>query len=165
MTNESLETTLLLFFLFYIIASFGVSVWLSIKKNEALLAANSKLMPYKWGYYWGYFSILVAPMPLFLLWYSPQMGAFEVGATPTFIGLKPTFDQILVEAMYSLSFALIGVGIIKRIPLAWIASAGMFIVIFIFQFQWMGLVIAAINGYYAWKRRQELNFLSFFKKK
>ena len=57
MTNEYLETILLLFLLFYIVATFGVPIWLAVKKNQALLETGQKVTPYKWGYFWGYFSI------------------------------------------------------------------------------------------------------------
>lgn len=158
MTNESLETTLILFFLFYTIASFGASVWLSVKKNEVFLANNPKLIPYKWGYFWGYVSILVAPVFIFYMWFDIELGTYN-------FSLSPGFDKILVSVLYSFSIAVIGFGIIKRIPLAWIALVVMFLISFVFQLNWIGLGLAAINGYYAWNRRQELAFISFLKKK
>ena len=157
MTNETLETILLLITLFYIAAVLGVPVWLSIKKNEALLAANSKLKPYKWGYYWGYFNILIAPLFVLLLWFDPEAQAYNVSQFPV-------FDTILMEGLRGLGFIIIGIGIIKRIQLAWIASVGVLLISFVFQLNWLGLGIAALNAYYAWKRRQELTFFKLSKK-
>jgi len=145
-------------FFFYTIASLGVSVWLAVKKNEVLLANNPKLAPYKWGYFWGYESILVAPIFIFYMWFDIELGTYN-------FSLSPGFDKILVSVLYSFSIAVIGFGIIKRIPLAWIASVVMFLISFALQLNWVGLGLAAINGYYAWKRRQELAFISFSKKK
>ena len=162
MTTESLETILLIFLLFYTVAMLGMSTWFSVKKNEKLLAEKSKSASYKWGYFWGYFSILAAPLFVFLLWFNPELKAFNVG-------LAPAFDKIFIEVLGGIGYVIIGVGLIKRMQLAWIASIAILGISFAFSLtqeaNWLGLALALINGYYAWKRRQELTVISLSRKK
>jgi len=158
MTNEYLETILLLILFFYTVALLGVPVWLAVKNNEVLAASSPKSSPYKWGYFWGYFSIFAAPLFIVLLWFNPETKSFD-------LSMSPSLDKITIEALYSIALAVIGFGLVKRMQLAWIASVSMNAISFVLLINWVGLGLAFINAYYFWKRRQDLISISFSNKK